>query len=44
MLEKITKDIKAFFGKNLVSLVLFGSYAARRQMEISDIDIFAMAD
>lgn len=44
MIEKITKDIKAFFGKNLVSVVLFGSYAARRQIEISDIDIFVVAD
>lgn len=31
MLDRITKDIKSLFGKNLISIVLFGSCAAGRQ-------------
>lgn len=44
MIDRITKDIKALFGKNLVSIVLFGSYATGKQRNISDIDILVVAD
>ncbi len=44
MIEKVTKDIKALFGKDLVSIVLFGSYASGKQKKISDIDILVVAD
>lgn len=44
MIEKITKDIKTLFGKGLVSIVLFGSYARGKQRKISDIDILIVAD
>ena len=44
MIDSITKDIKALFGKNLVSIALFGSYAAGKQRNISDIDILVVAD
>ena len=33
MIEKVTKDIKALFGKDLVSIVLFGSFASGKQKE-----------
>lgn len=44
MLDRITKDIKSLFGKNLISIVLFGSCAAGRQEDTSDIDILVVAD
>lgn len=44
MIRKITKDIKLFFGSNLVSIVLFGSYASAKQTSTSDIDILVIAD
>jgi hypothetical protein len=44
MVDRIIKDIKAEFGKNLVSVVLFGSYATGKQGEGSDIDILVIAD
>ena len=44
MIQKITKDIKLFFGSNLVSIVLFGSYASAKQTSTSDIDILVIAD
>lgn len=44
MIEKVTKDIKALFGKDLVSIVLFGSFASGKQKKISDIDILVVAD
>ncbi len=44
MLDKIIKDIKALFGGELVSIVLFGSYASGRQNRSSDIDMFVVAD
>lgn len=44
MISSITKDIKAIFGDNLVSVVLFGSYASGRQKNVSDIDILVIAD
>lgn len=44
MIQKIIKDIKLFFGSNLVSIVLFGSYASAKQTSTSDIDILVIAD
>lgn len=44
MIERIIKDVKAIFGKNLVSIVLFGSYATGKQRNASDIDILVIAD
>jgi predicted nucleotidyltransferase len=44
MIQKITKDIKLFFGSNLVSIVLFGSYASAKQTSTSDIDVLVIAD
>ena len=44
MKDKIVKDIKKLFGKELVSIVLFGSYASGKQKRSSDIDIFVVAD
>jgi len=44
MIDRIMKDIKAVFGDNLVSVVLFGSYAAGKQRDASDIDMLVMAD
>lgn len=44
MIEKIVKDVKNLFGKELVSIVLFGSYASGRQRGTSDIDLFVIAD
>jgi predicted nucleotidyltransferase len=44
MIDRIIKDTKAVFGKNLVSVVLFGSYATGKQKEASDIDILVIAD
>lgn len=44
MIQSITKDIKTVFGPNLVSVVLFGSYASGRQKNTSDIDILVVAD
>ncbi len=41
---RIINDIKTVFGKNLVSVVLFGSYATGKQKNISDIDILVIAD
>ncbi len=44
MIQKISKDIKLFWGNNLVSIVLFGSYASAKQTSTSDIDILVIAD
>lgn len=44
MIDRIINDIKTVFGKNLVSVVLFGSYATGKQKNISDIDILVIAD
>lgn len=44
VIDRITKDIKALFGKNLVSVVLFGSYATGKQKDVSDIDLLVVAD
>ncbi len=44
MVARVTKDIKAIFEKNLVSIVLFGSYAIGKQEKVSDIDILVIAD
>jgi predicted nucleotidyltransferase len=44
MIDKVIKDIKTVFGRNLVSVVLFGSYAAGKQKDVSDIDILVVAD
>ena len=44
MIQKIIKDIKLFWGSNLVSIVLFGSYASAKQTSTSDIDILVIAD
>ena len=44
MIDRIIKDIKTVFGKNLVSIVLFGSCATGKQREGSDIDILVVAD
>jgi predicted nucleotidyltransferase len=44
MTGRIAKDIKTLFGKNLVSIVLFGSYARGQQKKYSDIDILVIAD
>ena len=44
MIQSITKNVKTVFGPNLVSVVLFGSYASGKQKNISDIDILVVAD
>lgn len=44
MIDRIMKDMKAVFGDNLVSVVLFGSYAAGKQRDASDIDMLVIAD
>jgi predicted nucleotidyltransferase len=44
MIDRIMKDIKTVFGDNLVSVVLFGSYAAGKQGAVSDIDMLVIAD
>jgi predicted nucleotidyltransferase len=44
MINKIVKDIETLFKKDLVSIVLFGSYAAARQKDTSDIDLLVVAD
>ena len=44
MIDGIMKDIKVVFGDNLVSVVLFGSYAAGKQKDASDIDMLVIAD
>jgi predicted nucleotidyltransferase len=44
MIDRIMKDIKTVFGDNLVSVVLFGSYAAGKRGDVSDIDMLVIAD
>ena len=44
MINKIVKDIETLFKKDLVSIVLFGSYAAGKQKGTSDIDLLVVAD
>jgi predicted nucleotidyltransferase len=44
MIDRIAKDIKTLFGKDLVSIVLFGSHATGRQKDASDIDMLVVAD
>ncbi len=47
MIEKILNEFvekcKKKFGKNLVSIVLFGSYARGKARETSDIDVLVIA-
>jgi predicted nucleotidyltransferase len=38
-IKKIKEELKAFFGNELASIVLYGSYAGGKESKYSDIDI-----
>lgn len=40
--EKIKKELSSFFGTELASIVLYGSYAAGKESKYSDIDILVV--
>jgi predicted nucleotidyltransferase len=40
--EKIKEDLSSFFGTELASIVLYGSYAEGRESKYSDIDILVV--
>jgi predicted nucleotidyltransferase len=40
--EKIREELKAFFGTELASIVLYGSYAEGKETNYSDIDILVV--
>ncbi|MEK7846515.1 MAG: nucleotidyltransferase domain-containing protein [Nitrospinota bacterium] len=42
MYDELKRDIKRYFGKDTVSLVLYGSFARGKEMKRSDIDIIAV--
>jgi len=39
LVEKIKEELTAFFGTELASIVLYGSYAVGKEMQYSDIDL-----
>ena len=40
--EKIKEELSSFFGTELASIVLYGSYAAGKESKYSDIDILVV--
>jgi len=42
VVEKIKEELTAFFGTELASIVLYGSYAEGRETKYSDIDILVV--
>jgi predicted nucleotidyltransferase len=42
LVEKLTKELKTFFGTELASVVLYGSYAEGKETKYSDIDILVV--
>jgi len=42
VVEKIKEELTAFFGTELASIVLYGSYAEGRESKYSDIDILVV--
>jgi predicted nucleotidyltransferase len=42
LVEKIKEELTAFFGAELASVVLYGSYAGGRESKYSDIDILVV--
>ena len=44
LVEKIKEELCVFFGKDLLSIVLFGSYAEGKETPYSDIDILIITD
>jgi len=43
LIEKIFKEVKKFYGKNLVSFVIFGSVAKETTSPYSDIDLLIIS-
>lgn len=42
VVEKIKEELEAFFGTELASIVLYGSYAEGKESKYSDIDILVV--